>query len=150
MQALIEELRSTLLPAYHDVLDCCYQFLSRSISPESLTALLTVLSGLFKHVLVSSSASLDESDAGRFAMLESTWVKTSKAIAKFKDPIQQALAEVWAQLFHRLRQPARSHFVYLLFQDNSQVQPECVQNFLAFTFVFTMKVSHSFKPYCAC
>ena len=141
MQTFIEELRSTILPVYDDILDLCYRFLSRSLPPESLNALLSILLGLFKHVLVPSINPSEEPDAVNVDLLESTWIKTSKAISKLKDPVQHALADVWGQLLRRLRQPARIYMIQLMLKDEAAVRPEYLQNFLAFAFVATIKAS---------
>jgi hypothetical protein len=60
LQKLVYDLRMTLLPSYTELLTRLIDLLPRSIPAQALTALLATLSALFKHLLISSVYSLDE------------------------------------------------------------------------------------------
>jgi U3 small nucleolar RNA-associated protein 20 len=132
LQKSVHDLRQTLKISYDKILDCLLVFLSRPISPAALTALLTCLSTLFKHLLAL------ESDT-----LTSTWTRFVQALQKSKPEVQRAAAEVWATVLRRLKKKdERSCCVEMML---SRLDDAGVDDALAWTFVSAIRVS-SIQP----
>jgi U3 small nucleolar RNA-associated protein 20 len=123
---MAHDLRTTLLPAYPDLLERLLQLLPRSISAPALTALLETLSSLFKYLLVSSIDS---------ELLERTWSSMCGVLPRCLSEVQRAVAEVWGAVLRRLKASAREKAVELLAADIKGIEDAC-----AWILVFACKV----------
>ncbi|KAG7447295.1 uncharacterized protein BT62DRAFT_948312 [Guyanagaster necrorhizus] len=108
LQKMIIDLRSTLSPAYTDILRELLALLPRSIPAEALTSLLSTFSLIFKHLLVSST------DPN---LLEQTWTVMRNILPKCLPEIQRAMAEVLGALLRRLKVPLREKIAVLVATD---------------------------------
>jgi hypothetical protein len=128
---MAHDLRTTLLPVYHNLLDHLLELLPRSISASALTALLATLSSIFKNLLVPS-VSLE--------LLEKSWLAIRNILSRCLPEVQRAMAEVWGSILRRLKPVAREKAVTLMANDVDGMEDTC-----AWVFVFACKVCFYFS-----
>ena len=131
LQKFVEDLHSTVSPAYERLVRCLFELLPRRVSPETLSALLAALLSIFKHVLVPLVSKSDESDA-----LPTTWTIVTSALAKCNLEIQRAVAEAWSSVLRRLKKNDRHCCVTLMVASAGTMN-----EFVTWSFVFAIKAS---------
>ncbi|KAH8110477.1 hypothetical protein DFH11DRAFT_1547369 [Phellopilus nigrolimitatus] len=115
LQKLVEDIRTTLLPAYDTIISQLFSFLPRRISPESLSALLATLLSVFKHLLLPSVSNLGEAiTPSRNDILHATWTRLAANLEKCNSEVQRAVAEVWSSVLRRLKKDNRHRCVELM------------------------------------
>ena len=129
LQKITHDLRTTLSPAYTDILTRLLNLLPRSLSPAALTVLLETFSSLFKYLLVPAIST---------TLLEQTWAGVRAILPNCLPEIQRAMAEVWASLLRRLKTTSREKAVVLLAESVVDVEDA-----MAWIFVYACKVHHS-------
>ena len=136
----------TLLPSYADTLTRLLNLLPRSIPAETLTALLSTLSALFKHLLIpsinnsiqSEGPAEDQGLGEDEDLLLSTWVHAVRILQKCNPEIQRAVGELWgASVLRRLKGDEREHAIRLLIDLKDM---EGLQDVKAWIVVFACKV----------
>ncbi|OCH91059.1 hypothetical protein OBBRIDRAFT_887230 [Obba rivulosa] len=126
-QKLAHDLRTTLAPAYPDILRRLLQLLPRSLSATALTALLATFSTLFKYVLVPS---VDQE------LLEQAWAVFRDTLPKCNPEVQRATAEVWGAVLRRLKPVLRARCAEIVAEsaDDDRLADSC-----AWIFVYACK-----------
>ncbi|EAU91851.2 U3 snoRNP protein Utp20 [Coprinopsis cinerea okayama7 len=125
LQKFTHDLRTTIAPAYNDLLDRLLNLLAKSISPTALTSLLETFNCLFRYLLVPS-IHLD--------LLEHTWTRIKATLPKCLPEIQRAMAEVWGSVLRKLKSTARVKAVTLL-----AAEAEVVDDASAWVLVYACK-----------
>ncbi|KAF9461848.1 hypothetical protein BDZ94DRAFT_790553 [Collybia nuda] len=125
LQKMTHDLRTTLSPAYPDLLGRLLKLLPRSITAPALGVLLETLSTLFKFLLVPSI---------HFDLLEKTWTAVRDIMPTCLPEVQRAMAEVWGSVLRRLKTAAREKAVTLLAE-----KAEGVEDASAWVIVFACK-----------
>ncbi|KAL5483039.1 UTP20_9 [Sanghuangporus weigelae] len=128
LQKLVEDIRTTLYPAYESIINCLLDLLMRRRSPEVLTVLLGSLTSVFKHVMIPS---VSESNTD---VLSTTWTYLSTTLVKCNSEVQRAVAEVWSSVLRRLRKADRQQCVGLMMSSARRLN-----DFVAWSFVFSAK-----------
>ncbi|KAG8958312.1 U3 snoRNP protein [Tulasnella sp. 419] len=112
LQNLTHDLRSTLVPQYPTLLSTTTSLFSRSLTPETLTTLLSTLSSLFRYILSSSPQLLPTSfHAIRLAMIDSR-AKVGGGVAG--EELQRMIAEVWGSVLRKVKSAHREQAIRLL------------------------------------
>ncbi|KAL5531823.1 UTP20 [Sanghuangporus sanghuang] len=128
-QKLVEDIRTTLYPAYESIISCLFDLLMRRRSPEVLTALLASLTSVFKYVMIPSVPESNNTD-----VLSTTWTYLSTTLVKCNSEVQRAVAEVWSSVLRRLRKGDQQQCVGLM-----MVSARELNDFVTWSFVFTAK-----------
>ena len=105
LQKMAQDLRTTISPVYPTLLQHLLDLLTRSVSAQTLTALVETLSSLFRYLLIP---------AVNPELLDETWNKLRAVLPKCLPEIQQTLAEVWAGVLRRLKAGPREKAVLLV------------------------------------
>ncbi|KAF8623398.1 hypothetical protein AX17_007436 [Amanita inopinata Kibby_2008] len=96
LQKLAADLRTTLLPAYHTILDALFPLLPKPIPTQALSTLLETLVTFFKYMLIPSIQSNP-------TILEETWTGLCLTLTRCTPEVQRAVAEVWGGVLRRLK-----------------------------------------------
>ncbi|TFK50804.1 hypothetical protein OE88DRAFT_1680621 [Heliocybe sulcata] len=116
LQKLAHDLRTTLSPAYQELLTRLLSFLPRKIPAPTLTAVLSALSALFKYLLIPST----EAD-----LLNTTWEALRDVLVKCNGEVQRAVAEVWGALLRRFKSAVRERAVELISESVDGIDDAC-------------------------
>ena len=116
MQKLVHDLRSMLNPTYHEILKISFEILNRPLAAPTLKVLLSMLSALFKYLLVPST---------NLSLLEASWEGLFGVLPKCNGEVQRATAEVWGSTLRRLKSPARERAVILMMQSMTGIEETC-------------------------
>ncbi|KDN46838.1 hypothetical protein RSAG8_03915, partial [Rhizoctonia solani AG-8 WAC10335] len=101
---LMYDLRQTLLPVAHQILETLLGLLPRKLPPDSLELLLTALTTHLKYLVVTNPS-----------LLESTWLAFLRAASgSTQPPHVRMLAEVWGHLLRKLKKPEKERAAQLL------------------------------------
>ena len=129
-QKLAADLRTTLLPEYHNLLSFLLVFLPKNISTNALDILLATIAAFFKYLLVPSLQSSPK-------LLETTWEELCSTFPKCLPDIQRAMAEVWGTLLRRLKGNEMKEKAMTLLAQNL----EGLESSWATAFVYACKAS---------
>ncbi|KAH8831231.1 armadillo-type protein [Flagelloscypha sp. PMI_526] len=100
--ALLSDLRTTLQTFYDRLLTTTLDALQPKTSPDTIIALLTALSVLFKHLLIPQHD---------IQVTSRTWDKICGVLPKLHLEVRRAIAEVWAAVLRRIKPTSRSEAV---------------------------------------
>ncbi|KAI0820961.1 armadillo-type protein [Irpex lacteus] len=103
LQKLAHDLRTTIFPAYPQILTRLLGLLPRSLKAETLSILLPTFTSLFKYVLIPSDATANT--------IEVVWKAFSDVLPNCDPEIQRAVAEVWGNVLRRVKGEARESCV---------------------------------------
>ena len=129
-QKLAADLRTTLLPEYHNLLSFLLAFLPKNVSTDALETLLATIAAFFKYLLVPSLQSSPK-------LLETTWEELCSTFPKCLPDIQRAMAEVWGTLLRRLKGNEMKEKAMTLLAQNL----EGLESSWATAFVYACKAS---------
>jgi U3 small nucleolar RNA-associated protein 20 len=124
LQKFTHDLRDTLAPAYSDILRPLLILLKKTISPASLTSLLTTFTTVFKHLLIPNNS-----------LLKPTWIEIRGVLTDCLPDVQRTFAEVWGSVLRRLRVSAREDIVIIMVDDMKNLD-----DMVAWAFVSACKV----------
>ncbi len=106
LQKLAHDLRTTIFPAYPQILTRLLGLLPRSLKAETLSILLPTFTSLFKYVLIPSDATANT--------IEVVWKAFSDVLPNCDPEIQRAVAEVWGNVLRRVKGEARESCVTVI------------------------------------
>ncbi|KZT18582.1 hypothetical protein NEOLEDRAFT_1246369 [Neolentinus lepideus HHB14362 ss-1] len=116
LQKLVHDLRTTISPAYQEILARLLDYLPRKIPAPTLTAVLSALSALFKYLLIPST----EGD-----LLNETWDALRDVLVKCNGEVQRAVAEVWGAVLRRFKSAVRERAVELIAGSVEGIEDAC-------------------------
>lgn len=137
MRKLCQDLGSTIAPFHNSILKRLLQSLLRSLSHESLSALLLACAALFR-ILVQPLASTPIAATAQLHDIGNTWSSLCEVLPSCSAEIQRAMAEVWSTIMRQLEVDCLPFCVRLMFDTSTKPG---LFDVLAWVFLSAMKVS---------
>ncbi|KAG7091487.1 hypothetical protein E1B28_010518 [Marasmius oreades] len=113
IQKIVQDLRSTITPAYPSILKALLRLPVRTIASDALEVLLSTLSSIFKYI-VTPSTSPD--------IFELTWLSLRETLPKYLPEIQRTMAEVWGSVLRKVKASLREKVVLLIVEDLRDIE----------------------------